>query len=474
MGARLVQLDDDGRRRATVRLGPDEVVIGRDAQEADLVVEQSTRVSRRHAAVRPVAGGYEIVDLGSANGTTVNGEPVERFAVALEDGDRVALGGDVELLFEVARGGRAIGSIALVLLLGASLAGGFWWWREHRPDPVIHNAARLAAEGVTAHEAGNPEMAKQRFQSAAGLLFREGRLDDVQRDMLMRTAMERIGAELGSGVDLWAVFRQTMQALAKQRQVAEAQRGKGNVVSDTGENLTPTCRLDQVGPTEYEGCLRQWVRRVLVGLKQDPKAELPKEFVQLIAERQCFEHGFIARSIERGRPVIAMMSAELEKKYLPSLLHYLSLIESGYISNAASQAKAVGPWQFIPETGQRYGLHVDAAGVDERSDYAKSTRAAAEYLNDLLFDFGGDDLLLALASYNRGEQGVRNALRKLENPFSERSYWRLVETGKLPKETACYVSRFLAAATAGEGGLPNPDVITAYLGRACTNATCVK
>jgi hypothetical protein len=36
------------------------------------------------------------------------------------------------------------------------------------------------------------------------------------------------------------------------------------------------------------------------------------------------------------------------------------------------------------------------------------------------------------------------------------------------------VSRFLAAATAGEGGLPDPAVIKAYLGRACTNATCVQ
>jgi membrane-bound lytic murein transglycosylase D len=149
---------------------------------------------------------------------------------------------------------------------------------------------------------------------------------------------------------------------------------------------------------------------------------------------QCFEHGFISRSLERGRPVVPMMCDELEKRYLPSLLHYLSMIESGYIATAASQAKAVGPWQFIPETGQRYGLRINAGGFDERSDYEKSTRAAAAYLNDLLFDFGGDDLLLALASYNRGEQGVRNALRKLENPFSERSYWRLVETGKLPKE----------------------------------------
>jgi hypothetical protein len=468
LAARLVQLGPGGRRGAAVRLGREEVVIGRDAHEADLVVEDSTRVSRRHAVVRPVGPNWELVDLGSANGTALNGEPIQRARLA--DGDSILLGEDVELLFEVPRSGPPLGVVALVLLLAVA-AGGAWWWRAQLPNPAMGQAAKLASEGVTAAEAGNPEMAKERFQAAAGLMFREGLLDDVERDVIMRTAMERIGTELGTHTDLWAVFKQTMQELAKRRQEEERrEEARPGAVALAGSE-TPSCRLDAVSAEEYEPCLRQWIRKVLHELRQEPKDDLPKDFVSLIAERQCFEHGFIKRSIERGKEVVPMMCAELEKKYLPPLIHYLSMIESGYQSGALSSAAALGPWQFIPETGRRYGLHARPGG-DDRRDFHKSTVAAAEYLNDLLMDFGGDSMLLALAGYNRGEQGVRNALRKLENPFSDRSYWRLVETGKLPKETACYVSRFLAAATAGEGGLPDPAVVNAYLGRPCSNKSC--
>lgn len=466
MGARLVQLDDDGRPGASIRLGRDELVIGRDAHEADLVVEHSTRVSRRHALVRPAGRGFELVDLGSANGTTLNGDPVTR-PMHLEDGDSIELGGDVELRFEQRGGGAALGTVLALLLLGALGAGGWWWWSQQQEardrQLVMQRAAKVAAEAMTAAEAGNPEMAKQRFQSAAGMLFREGLLDDVDRDVIMRTAMERLGAQLGGGVDLWSQFRKVHQELAKRQQVEQKREEQRAVV--TGTSTRPSCRLDAVAPDQYDSCLRQWVRQVLEELKQEPKEDLPKEFLSLIATRQCVERGFIRRSLERGKDLVPMMEVELEQKYLPRKIHYLSLIESGYQLKIASHAGAVGPWQFMPGTAKQYKLRID--GPDERTDPVKATRAAAEYLIDLLMDFGGDDLLLALASYNTGEGRVRGALRKLENPFTERSYWRLVERDLLHPETSAYVARFLAAAAAGEGGLPPVETLEAALHKCC-------
>ncbi len=50
-----------------------ELVVGREG--ADLVVEDS-EMSRRHATIRPVAGGLEIEDLGSLNGTFVDGRRI--------------------------------------------------------------------------------------------------------------------------------------------------------------------------------------------------------------------------------------------------------------------------------------------------------------------------------------------------------------------------------------------------------------
>lgn len=47
-------------------------------------------MSRRHAELRRDASGWTIVDLGSRNGTWVNGWPVDRATV--RRGDRIHLG----------------------------------------------------------------------------------------------------------------------------------------------------------------------------------------------------------------------------------------------------------------------------------------------------------------------------------------------------------------------------------------------
>jgi pSer/pThr/pTyr-binding forkhead associated (FHA) protein len=47
-------------------------------------------VSRRHAELRPVHGGYDLVDLGSSNGTRVGDDEVERHRLA--DGDAITIG----------------------------------------------------------------------------------------------------------------------------------------------------------------------------------------------------------------------------------------------------------------------------------------------------------------------------------------------------------------------------------------------
>jgi pSer/pThr/pTyr-binding forkhead associated (FHA) protein len=59
-----------------------------------LIVLTSERVSREHAVVRRIHTGLEIEDLGSRNGTWVNGARIVRPAV-LEPGDEVQLGEDV-------------------------------------------------------------------------------------------------------------------------------------------------------------------------------------------------------------------------------------------------------------------------------------------------------------------------------------------------------------------------------------------
>jgi pSer/pThr/pTyr-binding forkhead associated (FHA) protein len=80
------------------------LVLGREA--ADLLIDDA-EVSRRHAALRPAGDALELEDLGSLNGTWVNGTRIQG-PVRLELGDRVQLG---DTSFEV-RAGRAQPTVA--------------------------------------------------------------------------------------------------------------------------------------------------------------------------------------------------------------------------------------------------------------------------------------------------------------------------------------------------------------------------
>mgnify|MGYP001601605389 CR=1 FL=1 len=93
-GVRLLRLDEEGAV-ASVSIGNGALVIGREAG-CDLVLA-SPRMSRRHCQVLPVAQGFcavAVEDLGSSNGTWVNGvRLLERVQRLLRDGDVIEAGG---------------------------------------------------------------------------------------------------------------------------------------------------------------------------------------------------------------------------------------------------------------------------------------------------------------------------------------------------------------------------------------------
>jgi membrane-bound lytic murein transglycosylase D len=113
------------------------------------------------------------------------------------------------------------------------------------------------------------------------------------------------------------------------------------------------------------------------------------------------------------------------------------MVESGFLPNAVSHANAVGPWQFIQPTGERYGLKINW-WLDERKDLKKSTMAAIRYISDLYREFGS--WYLVAASYNMGENGLRRQIQK----YGTKDYWTLARLGALPKETTDYVPKILA------------------------------
>ena len=88
----------------TVDLAEDAVTLGRTPDNTiPLPVEG---VSRKHAQILFIGKGWEVVDLGSRNGTKVNGEKVKR--AVLKPGDVVDIGG-IEIVYEDGAGAPAGG-----------------------------------------------------------------------------------------------------------------------------------------------------------------------------------------------------------------------------------------------------------------------------------------------------------------------------------------------------------------------------
>jgi soluble lytic murein transglycosylase-like protein len=85
-------------------------------------------------------------------------------------------------------------------------------------------------------------------------------------------------------------------------------------------------------------------------------------------------------------------------------------VESGYDPHAVSRAGAVGLMQLMPDTARRYG-------VRNLRDPAQNVQAGARYLRDLMGKFD-NDLTLALAAYNAGEEAVAQYGNRIP-PFRE-------------------------------------------------------
>ena len=143
-----------------------------------------------------------------------------------------------------------------------------------------------------------------------------------------------------------------------------------------------------------------------------------------------------------GKPYFDMMDKILELHGVPGEMKYLAVIESYLKSSAISWVGAVGPWQFMPGTGRENGLRVDRF-TDERTDYYKSTHAAAHYLT-LLFNTYRD-WLLVVAAYNGGPGKVDAAIRK----SGSRDFWVL--QNYLPAESRIHVKKFIATHYIMEG-----------------------
>jgi soluble lytic murein transglycosylase-like protein len=138
--------------------------------------------------------------------------------------------------------------------------------------------------------------------------------------------------------------------------------------------------------------------------------------------------------MKRTRRYFPMIEKRLREMGLPDDLKYVTITESSLRPEAVSSSGAGGIWQFIPSTGERYGMRKNRS-LDERFDFFKATGGALSYLKTLYDEFRS--WTLSMAAYNAGE----NRVRKEIDLQKTRDYFYL----DLPLETERYVYKIAVA-----------------------------
>lgn len=178
------------------------------------------------------------------------------------------------------------------------------------------------------------------------------------------------------------------------------------------------------------------------GLSPEDMKEVARQFKKLV-------HGdgrvTVKVNTERCKKYFAYMQQVLRQYNLPSELLWLAFVESGYNPQTLSESGALGVWQFVPETGNDYGME-QSWWLDERRDPWRSTKAAAQYLSRLYSLF--QDWNLAITAYNCGEGKLMRVLdaAKTQDYFEAcRRNNQIADTkDRFTTESLIYLPRILA------------------------------
>ena len=176
-----------------------------------------------------------------------------------------------------------------------------------------------------------------------------------------------------------------------------------------------------------------WLR-IRDGFQMEPmNSPLEIEQVRWLSARPDYVH----RSMARSSRYLFYIVQEVNARNMPTEIALLPFVESAFVTNAKSSAKAVGLWQFMPATGKDFRLTQNVFR-DERRDVIQSTDAALDYLQRLHNQFGSWEL--ALAAYNWGAGNIAKAQKRNIAAGLPTDY----ESLTMPKETRNYVPKLMA------------------------------
>jgi soluble lytic murein transglycosylase-like protein/pSer/pThr/pTyr-binding forkhead associated (FHA) protein len=497
---RIIHLSGSDKGKTATSVKPT-VRVGRAADcDVRFDAAREPKVSNHHAEFLYEDGCWFVVDTASTNGTLVEGRKVAKHRLRQGEEIQIGAGGPmvkVEFDAKVGSGGAMKTEAVSVTAIERAAVARRGSSAPPRIDATVE-LKQISSELQESADTGTAKLAEIAAKKVAHEREKVGGVSSGKTMMIMASTLKQVQhftrektakrwVKVVVAVGALAVLvvavmgiviaqqKRQIDQLVKQKEridkEIESVQDQMNEESDgerllaleeklntlTGNARNTLAALDKSDKTKAAALaqtgdeLDRQIRDILRKFDADTYAVPPifKERLKFHIDelRSASNLKFIYQRKQRYWP---MITREFGALGLPEEMAYVAWAETQFDPKAKSSAGAAGMWQMTPSTAQNYGLRVDAK-VDERFDPDRQTRAAARHLANLLAEYGSDSFMLAMASYNRGEAGVRRVLHQIaQEPGGfrkeKRDFWHLYRLKKLPEETREYVPKVLAAA----------------------------
>lgn len=467
-----ITLDDGTTFKFTQRF-----TIGRHSECAICI--KSSVVSRRHAEALWDSGQWWIQDLQSANGVFIDGQRIER--AALFGSGRIQLGAEGSTLFFDVETPVAAPPVysppahpPQAETASTTPSSGDQPSLDHYKD---HYFGKTLDQGAGEHtmmvrRAYSEVQKKQRITYGiiigfvVLLLIVTGSVAWYKHSEVVE--QRKLAAEVFYTMQALEIDLIKLRVEAEKRKSLEAKKqidavkNQKKKLEQSYDRYVDSLNIYSKGLSEKEKTIMRMAHRF-----GECEINMPDGFLEevsgFIENWQSTKRLFrVIRRAKRQGYIPKILEA-LDEEELPAEFFYLAVQESNLNHEAVGPQTrfgfAKGMWQFIPSTASKYGLRVGPLHnepvvdpLDDRHDFAKSTRAAASYLRDIYTTDAQASGLLVMASYNWGERRVVKLIKTMpENPM-ERNFWQLISKyrQKVPDETYDYVFSIFSAAVIGE------------------------
>jgi membrane-bound lytic murein transglycosylase D len=426
--------------------------IGRDSN-CQVRIENPS-VSREHLEVRYQNGEWTVCDLNSANGVYLNGRRIKEFS--LEQPARITLGEGGVVVHLRKEGDSAAENPSATQIIDRYMK------RDPKEEMGDHTQAiHLAFKRVQKKQSKKYFVVIGLFAlilaGAVGVVFFQNSKLDRMRQMSqeMFYSMKSLEIQLAQVEDV-VVFSADP---AKRGEIAKKREALQEMTKNY-ESFVQEAGLYKKNMTEQEQLIFKMAR-----IFGECEITMPPEFMQEVQSyiKKWQSSGRLVRAVQRAKEngYPSRVTEQMLQNHLPPQFFYLGLQESDYDDHAVGPRTrfgiAKGIWQFIPTTAAEYGLKTGPLleiprydPRDERYDFNKMTAAAALYIKKIYNTEAAASGLLVIASYNWGENNIRQIILKMPDNPRERNFWKLLNQHKIPVETYDYVFYTFSAAVIGE------------------------